>query len=212
MSATPAPSGWVIQNADASAFSFVNAVNGVSSLSDQALEMKPNVPVILPNNSPGDVSETRVELSAMTTGSDDTPIGIVFAYQDIDNFLTLQTLLSGSDGDVSQVRVNERVNGSFNFLDAAGSGPLSIDPQAGWVDLRFQVFRPSGSEVSFRVSAAKHGNPYQSIGTLTLSDSGLPFTSGDVGLTSAAGFGTNTNTVDGDPVGSGGRPIKMYWA
>jgi len=217
MSAAPSPPGWVIQNADAQPFSFTSTVNGVNSLSDQALKMSTSASpdaVILPDNSPGDVAETRVEFSVMTTQQQNASVGIVFGYQDIDNYLAVETLVKAYINDnVEQLVLNEKVNGTTSQLTKTGSF-IDVDPSGGWVDIRIQVFRPSSSEVSFRVSAADHGNKYQSLGTTTFQDSELNFTSGDVGLTCGR-LPNDSDTdvaIDGDAVGSGGRPIKMYWA
>jgi len=215
MSSTPSPPGWVIPNADAQAFSFVDAVNGVDSLSDQALTIDASsgaAPVILPDNSPGNIAETRVEFAVMDRqNSGFSSAGIVFAFQDLNNSLGIETLVRPDDGTIENIHVAERVNGSNTLLKSFDSA-LSLDPSQGWVDLRFQVFRPSSSEVSIRVSAANHGNKYQSLGTTTFADSQLNFITGDVGLTAGRQANATKVAVDGDPVGSGGRPIKMYWA
>jgi len=216
MSATPSPPGWVIPNPSSGAFSFTGTFSGVNSLSDQALRMDTTAspkPVILPDNSPGNVSETRVEFAAMSD-SRNRSAGIVFGFQDIDNYLAVETLLEGYEDDkqVQKVVIHEKVSGSISLLTQNGSSTLSVDPTQEWVDVRIQVFRPSSSEVRFRVSAADHGNKYQSLATTTLNDSQLPFTSGDVGLTCGHQIDVGNVAFDGDAVASGGRPIKMYWA
>lgn len=214
MPGTPSPPGWVIPNGDKQDFSFTSTINGVTSLSDQALRMDASAtprPVILPDNSPGNVSETRVEFSVMEEGVQDNTVGIVFGFQDIDNYLAVETLLDVFDDEVAQVSLSEKVNGATSRLTRTGSS-LSVDPSQGWVDVRIQVFRPSSGEVSFSVSAADHGETYQSLGSTTFQDSGLNFTSGDVGLTCGHDIGRSDIAFDGDPVGSGGRPLKMYWA
>jgi len=205
----------VIPNGDAQDFSFTSTVNGVNSLSDQALKMNtganPNA-VILPDNSPGNVSETRVEFSAvMENQGENVSGGIVFGFKDINNYLAVETLFRRFGDEVGEVVLNEKVNGSISRLTRTGDS-LSVDPTSGWVDIRIQVFRPSSNEVSFRVSAADHGAKYQSLATATFQDSELNFTSGDVGLTCGHELSSSDIAFDGDAVGSGGRPIKMYWA
>lgn len=212
----PSPSGWVIQNADASAFSFANSVHSTTSLSDQALVIDgvQNTPkaIITPQNSPGDITETRVEFSTTEAAGESSSAEVVFAYQDINNFIVLGTTVYGYDNEIKDVKVYKVENGTISNIVKGGSS-VPVDPTQGWVDLRFQIFRPTSSELSFRVSAADHGASYQSLGTETLSDSQLPFTSGGVGLTCRHDDNHyNDLAVDGDPVGSGGRPIKMYWA
>lgn len=213
MSTTPSPSGWVIPNPDAQDFSFTSSLGNVSSLSDQALQMNPGAspnPIILPSNSSGGIEQMRVDCALALAGTTNSSAGIVFAYQDIDNYLSLETKFKEYAGEVSGLAVHEKVNGSLNQLVNTGSN-LSVNAYEEWVDLRFQVFRPTSSELSVRVSAADHGNTYQSLGTKKFSNSELPFTIGDVGLSCGHWDAGSDIAFDGDPVGSGNRPIKMYW-
>jgi len=217
MSAAPSPPGWVIPNADAQAFSFTSTFNGVNSLSDQALRMDATAsprPVILPDNSPGNVSETRVEFAVMAgDATKRISAGIVFGFQDIENHLAFEAELEGFDDEVAVATLTETVNGQKSELASTGiDSSLPVNPAQEWVDIRVQVFRPSSGAVAFRADAADHGNSYQSLGTVELQDSELNFTSGDVGLTCGQVESKSAAAFDGDPVGSGGRPIKMYWA
>lgn len=210
MSTTPSPSGWEIPNSDAKNFSFTSSVDGVTSLSDQALKISATStprPIIIPTASTGGIEETRIEFAAKCRGGNAVGVGIVFAYQDINNYLMAEQGFDGNSNSIEGLRVFKNVNSSVTQLDSDFS--LGLNPANQWLDVRFQVFRPTSTEIEVRASAAKHGETYQSLGSFTYENSALPFTVGDVGI-SGGRYSTGLFGVDGDPVG-GGRPIKMYW-
>lgn len=210
----PSPPGWNVPTSTAAGLSFVSSIQGTSALSSQALEMDSTAtpkPIIIPDNSPGDISEVQLTTSAILNidfNLNETTAGLIYGFQDTDNYIAVEVILDANGAKMDLI-ISEKINGTVSeVVREASDGP---DPENSWVDLRFRVSRPDSSSTVFTAEAASHGGSYSYPTEITVDDSQIAFTSGDVGLTCGHAKADRPIAFDGDPVGSGGRPIRMYW-
>ena len=212
------PEGWSIEHGSAENWGFADGGLGengnVSPLSSQALEfdtrdtstdeLDDGAGVILPEASDGNITEARLEFSAIIEDTA-TSAGLVFAYQDIDNFYVAEAHMGykGHDLGVGQVQ-----NGVYDELYTSDV-ELDGDPENKWQDIRIQLWQEDNDDLTTRLEIAEHQDDLEDVDTYTISDP--DFTTGDVGLVIGLAYGQEYAWIDGDEIGTGGRPIQFFW-
>jgi len=199
------PSGWSIER-NSGGFSFESDNTGAANTPveggqylnfDGSQVGRPGV--LIADGSAG-VREVRAEFAMAYDGSVTDSAGIVFGWQDADNYYAAEAVASETPKEIAKLTITEVDGGAATELVDSGSSSGDI-PRLAFQRCRIQVYEESG-DTTVRLEARRDGlsGPYDLVKSHTISSP--IYTTGDVGIVCQQAEADDNVGMD---------DIQLYW-